>query len=135
MDIQQRIRDRRLLAAAGIMLAVGLVAAPSTTLAKAGDVRVNGDCTGSSTSKLKLSPDNGRIEVEWEVDSNHNGQTWNVRLRNDGVKFFSGQKVTKAPSGSFTVHKRTSNGAGTDTITARARNAATGEVCTATADI
>ena len=33
------------------------------------------------TAKLKLSAENGRIEVEFEVDQNRNGVPWTVVLR------------------------------------------------------
>ena len=35
--------------------------------------RVAGTCTDSSRAKLKLKPDDGRVEVEFEVDENRNG--------------------------------------------------------------
>ena len=44
------------------------------------DVIRRGNCSGSSDWKLKLSPEDGRIEVEYEVDSNVAGQTWQVRI-------------------------------------------------------
>ena len=101
--------------------------------AKDGDVIRTGSCTGNSDWKLKLSPENGRIEVEFEVDSNINGQTWNVKLKKDGNLFFSGQGTTQAPSGSFELRRVVNNGAGTETFVGRARNPATGEICRGTA--
>jgi hypothetical protein len=92
-------------------------------------VQKQGKCTANSTWKLKAKPDNGRLEVEFEVDTNVNGQTWNVSLRDNGMVFFKGTRVTQAPSGSFTVHRRTANQAGTDQIIGRAANPSTGEVC------
>jgi hypothetical protein len=116
-----------IIAVAGI---VGLLSTAPVATAKAGDVIKRGSCSGASDWKLKLSPQDGKIEVEFEVDSNRVGQTWQVRLTKDGTQFFSGSRVTKAPSGSFTVRKVTSNPAGDDVIRARAVNAATGETCT-----
>ena len=51
--------------------ALALTAAAGTTaaFAKDGDVIRRGACSGASDWKLKLSPENGRIEVEYEVDS------------------------------------------------------------------
>ena len=60
--------------------ALGLALVPAT-IAKDGDVLVLGICTNVSTSKLKLSPDDGALEVEFEVDQNRNGVRWTVSLR------------------------------------------------------
>jgi hypothetical protein len=100
-------------------------------LAKDGDVLVRGACTGASTSKLKLSADNGRIEVEFEVDQNRNGVPWKVVLTRNGVKVAQLTRVTRAPSGSFEARRLVANRAGADVIRATAtRN---GERCSARA--
>ena len=107
---------------------------PATALAKSGDVVVRGSCTKASTSKLKLRLDNSRIQTEFEVDQNRNGVVWNVTLVRNGVRAVSTTAMTQAPSGSFTVRRLLTNGAGTDTITARATSPS-GEICTAKASI
>src|SRR6185312_1679171 len=84
------------------------------------DVRKTVSCSGPSTAKLKLSEEDGRIEVEFEVDQNRNGVTWQVVLRQNGTVAFSGKRATKAPSGSFEVRRILPNMAGTDRIAARA---------------
>lgn len=125
---------RRATGAMGIgVMAAALLAVPQVTLARGGGGGVTnpGTCSASSTTKIKAKPDNGMLEVEFEVDSNRNGQTWHVVLRKNGDKFFSGDRVTQPPSGSFTVRKLTANPAGADTIKGRATNATTGEVCRA----
>lgn len=116
------------------VLALGVIAPLPSVLGKSPRVIVKGKCTDNSTAKLKLKPDNGKIEVEFEVDQNRNGVTWNYKLSRAGVKLASGTKVTLAPSGSFTVRRLVGNTAGPDTITARAtrRN---GAVCTARATL
>ena len=86
--------------AAIVLLA--LAAAPSA-LAKDGDVLRQGACTGVSTSKIKLSEGNGRIEVEFEVDQNRNGVRWNILIRQNGRRVASLVRVTRGPSGSFEV--------------------------------
>jgi hypothetical protein len=93
------------------------------------DVIAGGSCSGRSDWKLKLSPQDGRIEVEYEVDSNVVGQRWRVRIAHDGVVIFRDVRITKAPSGSFTVRLLTRNHVGTDGFRARARNLATDELC------
>ncbi len=97
--------------------------------AKGSDYRVirTGSCSGSADWKLKAKQDDGRIEVEFEIDSNVNGQTWAVRLKRDGNRFFAGSRTTHAPSGSFSVERRISNSAGDDVIVGRATHA--GQVC------
>jgi hypothetical protein len=126
---------RRIGATVGVgVMAAALLAVPQATLARNGGgsaVTRAGTCTVSSTAKIKAKPDDGMLEVEFEVDSNHNGQTWHVVLKKNDVKFFSGNRVTHAPSGSFEVNKRTGNPAGSDTIRGRATNLGNGEVCRA----
>jgi len=88
-----------------------------------------GTCSGSSLTDLKVKRDNGRLEVEGEVDSNVNAQTWRWGLRHDGQRVFSGARFTRGPSGSFTVHRFIDNNAGADRIVFNARNIRSGEVC------
>lgn len=108
--------------------ALSVSLAPVAT-ANEDDVIRRGSCSGSSDWKLKAKPDDGRLEVEGEVDSNVVGQTWRWRIRHDGDVSARGRRVTKAPSGSFSVERRVVNGPGTDSIGWRARNPKSGEVC------
>ncbi len=96
------------------------------------DVRKTVSCSEASTAKLKLSDEDGRVEVEFEVDQNRNGVRWQVVLRQNGAVVFSGQRTTKAPSGSFEVRRVLGNMIGTDRIVARATRAS-GEACRVTA--
>jgi hypothetical protein len=128
-------------------IALGLIigiALPGAALAKGGsdddnggggggnsrETRVAGSCTGGSSAKLKAKPDDGRLEAEFEVDQNRNGVTWRVVIRRNGATAVTTQATTRAPSGSFSVERRITDGSGTDRITARATSP-TGEVCTA----
>ncbi|MDQ3875052.1 MAG: hypothetical protein M3322_05795 [Actinomycetota bacterium] len=106
----------------------GLAAVPLAA-AKDGDVRVSGRCTKASTVKLKLSEEDGRIEVEFEVDQNRNGVRWNVVLRRNGAVVRRATRVTRPPSGSFEVRALAANRAGADRITATATRR--GERCSA----
>ena len=114
------------LAAAATGLAL-VVAAP----ADAGDREVvrRGSCSGSTDWKLKAKEEDGRIEVEAEVDSNRNGQTWHWRLVHNGSVTARGTKTTRAPSGSFEVRRVVVDLAGTDHLKLRARKGASGETC------
>ena len=114
------------------LTALALLSLGSPALAKDGDVLVRGTCTGTSTSKLKLSAENGRIEVEFEVDQNRNGVRWTVVLRRPSAVLIQTSRVTSGPSGSFELRRVVANLAGSDRITARATRAS-GEVCRATA--
>jgi hypothetical protein len=116
------------IAAAGA-LALTVMGGATTAVAKDGDVIREGSCSGASDWKLKLSPENGKIEVDYEVDSNKVGQTWRVKLFHDGDRFFVGTRETAGASGSFTVRKVVGNHSGTDSFRARARNLSTDEVC------
>jgi hypothetical protein len=113
----------------GVLVATTLVAAPLAASAKDGDIITRGSCTARSDWKLKLSPEDGRIEVEFEVDQNRNGQRWNVTMKRDGSAFWRGTRTTQPPSGSFEVRRVVSNGAGADRIVVRARHAGSGEIC------
>ena len=86
-------------------------------------------CIQASSSKLKVKTDDGRLEVEFEVDQNRSGDKWKVRLRNDGKAFFRGKRTTRGASGSFSVERKTSNGPGKDLISGKTRNLRTSEVC------
>jgi hypothetical protein len=118
-------------AAAFVLTVAG--AAPAT--AKAGDVITSGACSATSVWKLKLSPQNAGIQGEFEVDSNVVGQTWRLKIQQNGQTIFTGTRVTKAPSGSFTVRGVATDTAGADAFTAQARNPATGETCPGQASI
>jgi hypothetical protein len=115
-------------------LAASLVALPATGVAKGGgndgDVLKRGSCSASSSIKMKLSPENGRTEVELEVDQNKKGVAWNWTLKRAGAKIGSGRSVTVAPSGSFEVRRVVSNGGPITGIATR-----NGERCTVTASL
>lgn len=120
--------------ALGATVALALAVVGTTpAMANDADVIRRGPCSGSSDWKLKLSPEDGRIEVEYEVDTNVNGQRWQVRIQKNGAQIFSGARVTRPPSGSFELRVVASNAAGADRFRARAVNAATGEICVGTA--
>ena len=102
-------------------LTLGLLVPATGAFAKGSDAQIKtGSCTAASDWKLKAKADDGRIEVEFEVDTNRNGRAFGVRLRRDGNLVWSGTRITEAPSGSFSVERRISNSAGDDVIVGRA---------------
>jgi hypothetical protein len=115
------------LAAAGALFAT----APAG-MAKDGDVLAAGSCTRTSTSKIKLSDEDGRIEVEFEVDQNRNGVRWSVALTQNGRRLARLTRVTRGPSGSFEARVVAANTGGADSFRARAVSRS-GETCAARA--
>jgi hypothetical protein len=113
--------------------AVGALAVSPSALAKDGDVRKQGNCSEGSDWKLKLSEENGKIEVEFEVDQNKVGDKWQVTLKHDGERFYREVKETKGPSGSFEVEKVEPNLQGDDRFVGKALNLSTDEECKGTA--
>ncbi|GAA5022178.1 hypothetical protein GCM10023258_12190 [Terrabacter aeriphilus] len=127
---------RRTVAATTTVLTLGLATAGAVALAPAAsakglEVRATGTCSAGVTAKLKAKQDDARIQVEFEVDANRNGQRWNVVLSDNLVVVHRGTATTVAPSGSFTVRKLIANRAGSDVIRATATNPTTGAVCRA----
>ena len=125
---------RASLAGLTVLTAVAMIA-PTGASAKAGDVIRRGNCTNNSVWKLKLSPENGRIEVEFEVDTPKIGKPWSVKMFQNGTRFFVGTRTTQAPSGSFTVRFLRPNTVGPDTFKGKAVNLNSGEVCVGQATI
>ena len=105
------------------------IALPAPAFAKDGDVIRRGSCTSGAEWKLKASPEDGRIEVEGEVDSNVNGQDWRWRLVHNGSVSARGTATTTGPSGSFEVRRVVVDLNGDDALRFRARNPQTGEKC------
>lgn len=92
--------------------------------------RVAGRCTGNATSKLKVELDDGRLEVELEVDQNRRGVTWRVTIFRNGRRVVRTRATTRGRSGSFSVERKIANPPGRDRISARAVSPG-GQVCTA----
>ncbi|MDX6300036.1 MAG: hypothetical protein QOF53_1250 [Nocardioidaceae bacterium] len=82
----------------------------------------SGPCATGSW-KLKAKPDDGgRLEVEYQLDTNRNNQIWSVKITDNTThQVFAGNRTTKAPSGSFSINIRPVNRAGTDHLVATAK--------------
>jgi hypothetical protein len=117
------------------LLSAPFVQGSPTAMAKDTDVIRRGSCSGASNWKLKLSTEDGRIEAEFEVDQNRNRRRWRVAMRDNGVRFFRGRRVTRAPSGSFEVRALANNRRGADRVVATSRNLRSGETCRGVATI
>ena len=86
-----------------------------------------GSCSTGAGWKLKVKTDDGRLEVEGEVDTNVAGQQWRWTIRHNGSVSDRGTATTTARSGSFEVERKVVDLAGTDAITFRAVR--DGQVC------
>lgn len=116
--------------AGGALAAMALTGAAAPALADDDrDVERRDRCTMGSTVKLDLSPEDGRVEVELEVDENRNGSRWAVTASRNGTRILKRTAVTRGPSGSFEVRRVVAPGSPRTRVSAVARRAATGEVC------
>ncbi len=122
--MQNHLRTRLLMTTAAITVSLTaplLVAAtPAFASGGGGGVSSSGACTDGGHFKLQAKHDNGKIELEYEVDSNRAGQVWAVRITDNGAVVVSRHATTAGPSGSFTVRKVIANRPGPDKIRAHA---------------
>ena len=114
------------------LLTLGLLGAGATPVsAHGGDdddrVIVTGSCSAGADWKLKVKTDDGRLEVEGEIDSNVAGQQWRWTIRHNGSVSDRGTATTTARSGSFEVERKIVDLAGTDAVVFRAVR--DGQVC------
>lgn len=122
---------RALLALLGSALAVPVgIAAPAHASHGDGGVHASGRCGDGVRWELKAQRDDGRIEVEGEIDSNHTGQTWHWTFKHNGSTSAHGSQQTAGRSGSFEVKRRMSDLAGQDRFAFRATHGTT--VCRGT---
>lgn len=116
--------NRKIIGTAAVLVATlgasSVMAAAPAQASGGNAVRSSGPCTNHGTWSLKAKPDNGRIEIEFEVDVNRVGQTWHVRITDNQQLVTSRNAITVAPSGSFTVRPHTADRAGVDVIRAHA---------------
>ena len=138
MSSQSRTSVRTSVRTAALTLsaaALGLSALAASPAVASGDddaVQRSGSCSAGTEWKIKAKADDGRIEVEAEIDSNKVGQSWSWKFKDNGAVFATGTSTTTGPSGSFEVERKPANQAGTDSFVFRAVNPKSGEVCRAT---
>jgi hypothetical protein len=121
-DTMQHLTSRAASAAviAGALAGPLFLAAGPAFASHGGGVATSGSCSQRGVFTLKAKHDDAAIEVEYQVDTNRAGQAFHVRLTDNGTVFLDRTVTTTAPSGSFTVNKRTADRAGADVIRARA---------------
>ena len=115
---------RRRLASLAALATVAIITVPTAAApanAKGGDrVETATRACASGVIKVKAKADDGRIEVEGEVDTNRRGQRWAWSIRRDGKVAARGTGRTAGASGSFSVERKIANPAGSDRIVFRA---------------
>lgn len=118
--------SRTISTALGSTLAIACLAVgvgPTAASAQGGDddrVIVTGACSAGAQWKLKVKTDDGRLEVEGEIDSNTAGQQWRWTIRHNGSVSDRGSGTTTGRSGSFSVERTIVDIAGTDRVVFRA---------------
>jgi hypothetical protein len=120
-------RGATVVAVAGVVGSAFLV--PAANAAAPRGVKSSGSCTATSSWKLAAKPDNGKIDVEFEVDGHRVGQVWNLTIKDNGMRVFHGTRTTSGPSGSISVSRLIANQTGSDHLVGIATYPATGESC------
>jgi len=114
-------------AAAAILAAVSV---PAAAQAAGVDPTINtGACSGAATWTMKVKPQNGAIQVEYEVDASRAGQQWHVNLFHNGRRVMNNVFTTRGLSGSFTIRTVQPNRAGRDRISSHATRMGDGQTC------
>ena len=116
--------------AASALVATALpVVASAAAYADDDDVERRGRCSNGVSWKIKAKPDDGRLEVEAEIDTSRSGQNWAWVLKHNGSVSDRGTSTTRGSSGSFDVERRAIDFGGIDTFRFRATRK--GAVCVA----
>lgn len=76
-----------------VALAAGGMAGAAQAGGSDGDIIVEGDCTGSTEWKLKLSPEDTHLEASFDLDNAAAGSVWHVTLSQGLVPLFDGDVV------------------------------------------
>jgi hypothetical protein len=122
--MQNHPRTRLLMTTAAITIGLAapllVTATPAFASGGGGGVSSSGACTNGGHFGLKAKHDDGKIEMEYEVDSNRAGQVWAVRITDNGATVVSRHATTAGRSGSFTIRKVIADRPGPDKIHARA---------------
>ncbi len=105
--------------------------------AGAGVVNTTVHCSGTSLANLQLQrEDTGQLSVDFGVDmARHKaGVSWSVHETRNGTVFVS-KSVRTIRDGSFSISSLLAPLAGTNTVSATAVNATSGEICTVTGSV
>lgn len=119
-DLSARLTAAAAAAAAAVGLVLPVLAAGAARAHDDDRVERDGRCSNGARWEIKAKPDDGRIEVEAEIDSGRAGQSWMWVLKHNGSVSARGTSRTRGSSGSFDVERNTVDVAGTDSFRFRA---------------
>jgi hypothetical protein len=119
----------KLLTTTAVLGSTALVAAPLTLLAttSASAVEKSGTC-GGARFELDVEKDDGRFEVEADVDNARPGSQWRVVLKHDGQTYVN-QVRTADREGDVSVDRDRRNTAGKDVFRLNVRQVGTDTIC------
>lgn len=104
-----------------LLLGAGVAAPGNAAERGGGGVRAVGGCSGGGARwTLKAKHDDGRIEVEGEIDSHRSGQVWHWTFDHNASISATGRSTTAGLSSSFEVRRRMADLAGADHVVFRA---------------
>ena len=129
----RRLRTTAVTVSTAALVTGGLLLATAPA-AVAAEKTKRGDCSKSSTWKLELETDDGKIEVDFDANTSKSGKTWKYKVKQDGVTRHKG-KTTSERDGDVDVDKKVNNRKGKDKIVVRVEQPKSGEVCKATLSI
>lgn len=121
------MKNTRLHSSALVILCA-LLSGIATVHAKGPRVVARGSCSGGIKTKLTASPENGRIELEYELDNAAPNQAWRIVLRQNGRVILRTTQRTNGV-GDLEARKLTTNANGNDAIRATASRAGGAGAC------
>jgi hypothetical protein len=133
-EVRKGVVAMRWIVALALGSLLALSAIGSVPASASPDVVRRGSCSDGARWRLELTDHGRQIEVDFEVHRSPAGDTWRVRLRDNGYVFFRGAR-TADDSGEFSVDPYVRDRSGTDRFVARATDSSTSEVCRGTAKI
>lgn len=123
---------RKALIAAAVVVVAALVAGGAWWMLAGGDDEqsARGTC-GSATYEMSVEPEDGGLEVTFELQSTAPGETWQIVVEQDGTAVLTGERQTDEDA-ELDVDVTVSKSDGTSfTVTATPQD---GEACTASLD-
>ncbi|MDQ3554748.1 MAG: hypothetical protein M3395_10130 [Chloroflexota bacterium] len=111
----------------GVVLAAGGIFAAGSPVA-ASEREREGDCSGRADWELEVEREGGGLEVELEIEAIKAGKVWDVRIKQNGNRFFKANLTTDR-EGEIEVERQRPDTAGPDKFWFKAINQKNGQVC------